>query len=354
MRAEAVVVKQKSAGGIYFPAVDAAGGKERRTLLVIGENREDAECNCPGAQPVGSRVVESMRLAPWPVERPGADDRLRAEILEDFAEIVLSRCIDHMQISLSGDTCGRYFAALAAKAQELGVSVAVTVNRSAQECDARLQSALDLPVLPEHPSVRGLRYLAKRAIDVSLTAVALVVLSPLVLAIAIAVKATSRGPVFFLQERVGYRRRTFRMWKFRTMVENAEALRSQVEALNNARGISFKVFRDPRLTRIGSFLRRSSLDELPQLINVLLGEMTLVGPRPIPVWVAEQLEEHSYFRRFSVMPGLTGLWQVEGREQDFDRMARQDLRYVDGWSLALDLRLLTRTLPAVLRGEGAH
>jgi lipopolysaccharide/colanic/teichoic acid biosynthesis glycosyltransferase len=172
--------------------------------------------------------------------------------------------------------------------------------------------------------------------------------------IALAIKLTSSGPVLFRQPRIGLDRRQFMMLKFRTMVKNAEHLRETVRALNNARGISFKVFQDPRVTRIGALLRRTSLDELPQLINILKGEMSLVGPRPIPTWVAEQLDANSYFRRFAVMPGLTGLWQVEGREQDFDRMAAQDLRYIEKCSFAFDLKILFKTLPAVLKGEGAH
>jgi lipopolysaccharide/colanic/teichoic acid biosynthesis glycosyltransferase len=144
------------------------------------------------------------------------------------------------------------------------------------------------------------------------------------------------------------------MVKFRTMVENAEQVRKEIEHMNDARGISFKLYSDPRVTRIGSVLRRTSLDELPQLVNVLRGDMSLVGPRPIPVWVAEQLREPKYFRRFAVLPGITGLWQVEGRQQDFDLMATKDLRYLDSWSFGLDLKILAATLPAVLGGKGAH
>lgn len=144
------------------------------------------------------------------------------------------------------------------------------------------------------------------------------------------------------------------MYKFRTMVVNAEALRQHVESMNDAQGISFKIINDPRLTKIGSFLRRASIDELPQLFNVLLGDMSMVGPRPIPVWVAEQLEDTRWFRRFSVLPGMSGLWQVEGRQQDFDLMASKDVKYVDEWSMGLDFRILFSTIPAVLKGVNAH
>jgi lipopolysaccharide/colanic/teichoic acid biosynthesis glycosyltransferase len=144
------------------------------------------------------------------------------------------------------------------------------------------------------------------------------------------------------------------MLKFRTMVSNAEALRSKLQGMNSATGIMFKIDRDPRLTLIGAFLRRTSIDELPQLLNVLRGEMSLVGPRPIPTWVFEQIEEASFHRRFSVLPGMTGLWQIHGRPQHYKQMAHFDLEYVDRWSFWLDLRILVRTIPAVLRRQGAR
>jgi len=205
-----------------------------------------------------------------------------------------------------------------------------------------------------HPSMRGAGRVAKRAMDLAVSIGAVIVLSPLFLVIYVAIRCTSPGPAFFRQERVGRDQQIFPMVKFRSMVANAEELRPQVAQMNDARGISFKIFNDPRVTAVGRFLRRTSLDELPQLFNVITGEMSVVGPRPIPVWVAEQLDTEKYVRRFCVQPGLTGLWQVEGRQQDFDLMATQDLRYVDNWSLWLDLWILFATVPAVLRGEGAH
>ena len=168
-------------------------------------------------------------------------------------------------------------------------------------------------------------------------------------------RATSPGPALFAQERYGYRKRRFRMLKFRTMVADAERLQAGLEAQNEARGPVFKIARDPRLTRVGAFLRRTSLDELPQLWNVLRGDMSLVGPRPLPVRDVARFEEPWLMRRFSVRPGLTCLWQVGGRSDvGFDAWVALDLEYIDRWSLALDARILLRTVPAVLSGRGAR
>jgi len=198
------------------------------------------------------------------------------------------------------------------------------------------------------------RLVVKRAIDIMGAAFGLVLLSPVFAIIAIAVKATSRGPVFFGQERYGWRKRRFRMHKFRTMVSDAEALQAGLEARNEAVGPVFKIANDPRVTPIGAFLRKSSLDELPQLWNVLRGEMSLVGPRPLPIRDVHKFEDSWLMRRFSVVPGMTGLWQVSGRsELTFQDWVQLDLRYIDQWSLRLDFTLLLRTLPAVLLAKGA-
>jgi exopolysaccharide biosynthesis polyprenyl glycosylphosphotransferase len=198
------------------------------------------------------------------------------------------------------------------------------------------------------------RLLLKGAIDRLTAAVGLFFLSPLLLVIAAVVKLTSKGPVFFVQERWGKNKRTFGMIKFRSMVVDAEARQAELEKFNEFGGPMFKMRSDPRVTRVGNFLRRSSLDELPQLLNVLLGDMSLVGPRPLPKRDVELFSEPWLMRRFSVKPGITGLWQVSGRSNmDFDQTIQLDLRYIDRWSLLLDAKILLRTFGAVLKGRGA-
>ena len=172
--------------------------------------------------------------------------------------------------------------------------------------------------------------------------------------VALAVKLTSPGPVLFKQPRYGYNRRRFPMYKFRTMVKDAEQRLKELEHLNEAAGPVFKIKKDPRLTSIGGFLRSTSIDELPQLFNVLLGHMSLVGPRPLPVRDVSRFSEATLMRRFSVLPGMTGLWQVSGRSSlGFNDWIALDLKYIDNWSLLEDLRILLITVPVVLRGRGA-
>jgi exopolysaccharide biosynthesis polyprenyl glycosylphosphotransferase len=274
----------------------------------------------------------------------------------DVESIAAERCIDEIRVALAAASDQATVKAIEAIARHLGIPMIryspQPVARSSQFSDGHQAGVVIHRA--EHPSNRGASRIVKRCVDVLISGSALLVLAPLMGAIAIAIKLTSPGPVLFRQQRIGRHRRQFRMLKFRTMLRNAEDLRARVREHNNARGISFKVFDDPRVTRIGAILRRSSLDELPQLLNVLVGQMSLVGPRPIPIWVAEQMRGTAYLRRFSVQQGLTGLWQVDGRQQDFDHMATLDVRYVQNWSLAGDFRILLRTIPAVIRGEGAH
>jgi len=194
----------------------------------------------------------------------------------------------------------------------------------------------------------------KRLMDVIVSTMLLTLLSPLLLLVALLIKFDSAGPVLFIQERVGFNKRRFRMLKFRTMRPDAEARMTEIEHLNEKSGPIFKIRNDPRITRIGKWLRRTSIDELPQLINVLLGDMSIVGPRPLSIRDTLRMEEAWQKRRFSVKPGLTCLWQVSGRSNlSFEEWMQLDLEYIDSWSLTFDGLILLRTIPAILLARGA-
>jgi exopolysaccharide biosynthesis polyprenyl glycosylphosphotransferase len=194
----------------------------------------------------------------------------------------------------------------------------------------------------------------KRMLDIAVAAISLLLLSPLFAIVALAIRLDSHGPVFFIQNRVGFNKRRFRMIKFRTMCVDAEARMQELEHLNEKTGPIFKITNDPRTTRVGKWLRKMSIDELPQLINVLIGDMSIVGPRPLSVRDALRMELAWQKRRFSVKPGLTCLWQVSGRSNlSFEQWMQLDLEYIDRWSLGLDGIILLRTIPAILLARGA-
>ena len=200
----------------------------------------------------------------------------------------------------------------------------------------------------------GWPVILKRILDITISLAMLVFLSPLLLVVAALIKLTSEGPVFFMQDRLGLNKRRFRICKFRTMVADAEQKQVAIEHLNEQQGPVFKIQADPRITPLGRILRKTSIDELPQLFNVLKGEMSLVGPRPLPFRDYEGFDQDWHRRRFSVRPGITCLWQISGRNSiGFDKWMELDMRYIDEWSLWLDFRILASTIPAVLKGTGA-
>ncbi|MCF7668909.1 MAG: sugar transferase [Verrucomicrobia bacterium] len=198
--------------------------------------------------------------------------------------------------------------------------------------------------------------LGKRVLDFVGALTAVVVLSPFLLTVAVIIKLTSPGPVFFKQKRSGLNGRPFTMLKFRSMVTNADQLKQELAVLNEMSGPVFKLSNDPRVTKIGRFMRKFSVDEMPQLLNVLRGEMSLVGPRPLPVDEVKRFDDRAHRRRLSMKPGLTCLWQVSGRNNvtDFKEWVRLDLEYIDNWSLWLDIKIILRTIPIVLTGAGAR
>jgi exopolysaccharide biosynthesis polyprenyl glycosylphosphotransferase len=218
-----------------------------------------------------------------------------------------------------------------------------------------LSEGMGVPLLEVHyPGLDNTQRTLKRVLDATVSMGGLVLLSPLFLAVALAVRLDSPGPVLFKQKRVGADEKVFVCYMFRSMQRDAEVRQAALEDLNEAKGAAFKIKDDPRVTRVGRFLRRWSIDELPQLVNVLKGEMSLVGPRPLPVRDFLRMEE-SHKRRLGAVPGMTGYWQTSGRsELSFEEMVRLDLYYIENWSLSFDLKIILKTLGAVLRREGAY
>ena len=211
-------------------------------------------------------------------------------------------------------------------------------------------------LLLEFPLISGWDYRFKRLLDICGALLGLIILSPIFVASAIAIKLSSPGSIFFCQERMGLHGKVFQVWKFRTMVANAVTLQNTLEQNNEVNdGVMFKIKNDPRVTFVGRFLRRTSIDELPQLVNVLLGQMSLVGPRPLPLRDVERFDTWHHIRH-QVLPGITGLWQVSGRSNinDFADAVRLDLYYIDNWSFNLDLDILIDTVRIVLFGKGAY
>lgn len=206
------------------------------------------------------------------------------------------------------------------------------------------------------PAIIGSDFWIKRCFDFCASATFIALAAPIYLCIALLIKLDSPGPIFYKQTRIGLHGTPFKVWKFRTMVQNADKLQKELESRNQTKdGVLFKMKDDPRITHMGKFLRRYSLDELPQLFNVLLGEMSLVGPRPLPVRDVEKFSEHHFIRE-EILPGVTGLWQVSGRSDivDFEQVIRLDVTYMENWSLSLDLQILLQTVKVVLLKKGAY
>ncbi len=274
----------------------------------------------------------------------------------DLPAIVAEKVIDEVIIALPVKSQYAQIQSLITLFEEQGITVHLLADLfqpKLSRCRVTEIAGLSFVSLHSAP-VFDWRTEVKRMIDLLVSAILLIALIPLFILVAIAIKLDSPGPVFFVQTRVGYHRRLFRLYKFRTMVADAEARLKELEHLNEKDGPIFKIRHDPRITRVGRWLRKTSIDELPQLLNVILGDMSLVGPRPLSLRDALGLEESWQKRRFSVKPGLTCLWQVSGRSNlSFEQWMQLDLQYIDHWSLSLDLRILLRTIPAVFSGEGA-
>ena len=286
---------------------------------------------------------------------PAAITRQMLGTLDDLEGILMTQPVDEVLIALPAKSCYDQIQTAIKTCERAGVEAKylsdvfeLSLARPKFEPDD------ESPVVSLKVVQDDYRLLVKRCIDTIGATVSLIIFGPLMLAIAVAIKLTSPGPALFSQERYGLHKRRFRMYKFRTMVLDAEKQQAELESCNEAQGPVFKIRNDPRITSIGRILRKTSLDEFPQFFNVLRGEMSLVGPRPLPERDVSRFDDASLMRRFSVKPGLTCLWQVNGRSNTgFDYWIAQDLRYIDNWSLMLDCKILMKTVPSVIKGTGA-
>lgn len=276
--------------------------------------------------------------------------------LEDIASFIRDNVVDELMLSLPIGSLYSEISRIVALCDEQGITTHVLFSpldlktRNTKATTPNYGSLVTLPV----GAMDGWALLAKRTLDVTISLLCIVFFSPVLLITGILVKLTSPGPILFVQKRVGRAKRLISVYKFRTMVANAEQKQAGLEHLNQAGGPVFKILKDPRVTPLGKFLRKASIDELPQLFNVLKGDMSLVGPRPLPVRDYQGFNRDWQRRRFSIRPGITCLWQINGRSSiPFERWMELDLEYIDRWSIWLDLQILIRTIPAVLKGSGA-
>jgi exopolysaccharide biosynthesis polyprenyl glycosylphosphotransferase len=325
-------------------------GYSRRALLV-GPGRKMGTVAQALSGLSRTRVEIVGYISPSPCEENGLRSLGR---LEDLPRVVDAERVQEVIIA-DPDFGQEQAVELVDECHRRGVTVHVAPSTMEVLLDrAQFVPGQSVPLFTLRPPVfEGIDYTLKRTVDLILSAIGLVLLAPLLLLIAAAVKLSSRGPVIYRSVRPGIGGRPFYCFKFRTMRDHADQLQADLEQRNEKSGALFKIRHDPRVTPVGRFLRRFSLDELPQLVNVIRGEMSLVGPRPLPMRDFERLEEW-HKKRYLVLPGITGLWQVSGRsELDFDDLVRLDFLYLERWSVLLDLSILLKTLPIVLSRRGA-
>ena len=291
------------------------------------------------------------------IEEPVCSGNGRPTVISELESVIVAEPIDEVFITLPMDKYGFLIDGIVQLCQEQGIIVRVEADISTRTLMRPYVGELNGVSLLTVRSVPrdGWQIFTKRIIDFLSSAVLLIMLAPVLAVVALLIKLDSRGPILFRQERVGLNKRRFQLLKFRTMSRGADHQQEDLEHLNQADGPVFKIKDDPRITRLGKVLRRYSIDELPQLFNVIKGDMSLVGPRPLPVRDVDRINVRWHKRRFSVKPGITCLWQVNGRSNvNFERWVQMDLEYIDQWCLGLDFKILIKTVPVVLRGNGAY
>lgn len=335
-------------------------GRNLHHVLVLGTN----ERALAFADMTQTRPERGFHLLGFVDDEWGGMEKFRSSgypLVSNFdglPEFLRRNVVDEIAIFLPLRSFYQRSAEIAQLAKEHGIIVRLDTDIfdlkfARQHAEAEATGGVPQIVASTH-YIEGWQLVLKRVVDFVVSSILLILLSPLLLTVALLIKLTSPGPIFFAQTRIGRNKRHFTMYKFRTMVPTAESIQKKLEHLNEMSGPVFKIKNDPRITPIGRFLRRTSIDELPQLFNVLKGDMSLVGPRAIPVRDYQYFSEDWHRRRFSVPPGITCLWQVYGRNTiPFEQWMVLDMQYIDRWSLWLDLKILALTIPAVIRGSGA-
>ena len=334
-------------------------GKQRRNnyreLLIVGTRRRAIAI----AQKIMKHEGWGLRIVGFVDKDPGMAGKEILGIkvigtLNDIPNLIKEKVIDEVIFSVPKSWLGDLEPSLYA-CEEAGINVRLTLNFFDPLIARYSLSDLDgIPLLSFSITPQKIgQLLIKQIFDTVVSFLLLVLLFPLFLIVALAIKVSSPGPVFFKQTRCGLNRREFTLYKFRSMVADAEKIKTQLEKFNEADGPVFKIENDPRITPVGKFIRKTSIDELPQLFNVLKGDMSLVGPRP-PLPAEVKNYEQQQQRRLSMKPGITCTWQTSGRSKvNFNIWIKMDLEYIDNWSLGLDLKILLKTIPAVLFGKGA-
>jgi len=333
-------------------------GRNRHRIVIVGTNQRAVRF----ARSIQNKPELGYELVGFVDEEwPGREEFRTSgySVVADcdhFPQLLREHVIDEVVLALPMRSCYLQASRVATQSREQGILIRSLANifdlgppnSTARDFDPEAAIMLSSHACEGWPSV------IKRLLDIVISAVALVILAPLFLVTAIVIRSDSPGSIFFTQERIGLNKRRFHMYKFRTMVPDAESMQAVFEHLNEADGPVFKIKNDPRITRLGKYLRKTSIDELPQLLNVLKGDMSVVGPRPLAVRDYNGLDEDWLRRRFSVRPGITCLWQVNGRSSvPFQKWMEWDLHYIDHWSLWLDVKVIAKTIPAVLKGAGA-
>lgn len=333
-------------------------GRNLRYLLIVGTNSRALKfAGDIESSPELGYVISGFVDEEW--EGNGKLEKFGWKLVSDFkgfTEFIRNNVVDEVLISLPVKSYYQETARIMNACENQGIIVRhLSDIFDTKLANSKVEYFEDQAFVSHYTgSMKGWQVQVKAMSDRILSLILLLLLSPLFLFTAILIKITSPGPVFFVQERIGLNKRRFRLYKFRTMVKDAQQKQAELEDLNEVMGAAFKITDDPRITTVGKFLRKFSIDELPQLINVLKGDMSLVGPRPLPVRDYNGFNIDWQRRRFSVRPGITCLWQVNGRHNiPFDKWMELDLEYIDQWSLMLDFNILIRTIPAVLKGSGA-